>query len=131
MLLQEGGPLPGPRGVSCLILGNELCETYADKARDFVGKECPDGEKQDSRTQENYSAMWLVGFMMMGLVSGCLQPIILTQGPSCGAGNAQARDPIKEDCGRWEEIWRLLSQILPVGGGLSVPCSLAGPPITK
>ena len=78
--------------------------------------------------------MWLVGFMMMGLVSGCLQPIVLTQGPSCGAGNAQARG--SHQGGLWEVGGDMaspfdLSQILPVGGGLSVPCSLAGPPITK
>jgi len=66
-----------------------LCgERHAEKARDFIGKECLDGEEQGTRTQEKDSAMWLVGFMVMGLVSGCLWPIILTQGPSCGGGNA-------------------------------------------
>ena len=66
-------------------------ETYAEKARDFIGKECLDREDQGTRTQENDSALWFVGFMVMRLVSGCLWPIILTQGPSCGADNAQAR----------------------------------------
>ena len=38
--------------------------------------------------------------------------------------------------GLWEVVGHLvspfdLSQILPVGGGLLVPCSLAGPPVVK
>ena len=47
-------------------------ETRADKARDFIGKGHPGGEKEGEGTQENCSAMWLTvsGFMVIGLVSG-------------------------------------------------------------
>ena len=46
VVLQEGGPLPGPKLGSCLTLGNELSEeTHADKARDFIGKGHPGGEQ--------------------------------------------------------------------------------------
>ena len=47
-------------------------ETYADKARDFIGRGPPGGEQQVKGTQENCSATWLtvLGFMVMGLVSG-------------------------------------------------------------
>ena len=36
---RKGNPFRGPRASSCLALGNELSkETWADKARDFIGK---------------------------------------------------------------------------------------------
>ena len=44
-------------------------DTSADKARDFIGKGHLGGEQQAKGTQENSSAMWLAGFMVMGLVS--------------------------------------------------------------
>ena len=58
---------------SCLTLRKELSEeTYADKARDFIGRGPPGGEQQVKGTQENCSAVWLalLGFMLIGLVSG-------------------------------------------------------------
>ena len=44
----------------------------ADKARDFIVKGHPGGEKEGKGAQENRSAAWLAvsGFMLMGLVSG-------------------------------------------------------------
>ena len=74
LVLQEGGPLPGtetgllPNTRKRIVRG----DTYADKARDFIGKGHPGGEQQGKGTQENCSAVWLAvsGFMVMGLVSG-------------------------------------------------------------
>ena len=111
-----------------------MCEeTHADEARDFIGKECSDAEEQGTRTWENYSAMWLVGFMAMGLVSGFLWPIVLTQGPSVVQAMLR-QDGFRQ--GLWEMVGDVvspfdLSQVLPVGGRLSVLCSLPGPPIIK
>ena len=72
-LLQEAGPLPGPEtgllsnAWKWIVWG----DTYADKARDFIGKGHPGGEQEGKGTQENCSATWLavLGFMVMGLIS--------------------------------------------------------------
>ena len=74
VLLQERGPLPGPKTG---LLSNTWKwivwgDTSADKARDFIGKGHPGGEQEGKGTQENCSVTWLAvsGFMVMGLVSG-------------------------------------------------------------
>ena len=74
LLLQEGGPLPGPEtgllsNTRKWIVRGDTC---ADKARDFIGKGHPGGEQEGKGTQENCSAECLavLGFMVMGLVSG-------------------------------------------------------------
>ena len=73
LLLQEGGPLPGPEtgllsNTRKWIVQGDTC---ADNARDFFGKEHVGREQQGKGTQENSSATWLKvsGFMVMGLVS--------------------------------------------------------------
>ena len=73
-LLQEGGPLPGPKtgllsNTRKWIVWGDTC---ADKARDFIGKGHPGGEQEGKETQENCSVTWLamLGFTVMGLVSG-------------------------------------------------------------
>ena len=72
-MLQEGGPLPGPK--SRLLSNTQKWivqrDTCADKAKDFIGKRCPGREQRDKGTQENCSAMWLSasGFMVMELIS--------------------------------------------------------------
>ena len=44
VMLQEGGPLPGPETGLLLTLRNELSEeTHAEKARNFIGKGHPGG----------------------------------------------------------------------------------------
>ena len=72
-MLQEGGPLRGPKPG---LLSNTLklivwADTCADKARDFIGKGRPGGEQEGKGTWENNSVTWLAvsGFMVMGLVS--------------------------------------------------------------
>ena len=75
-VLQEGGPLPGPKtGLSSNTQKRTVRgDACADKARDFIGKGPPGGEQEGKGAQENCSATWLAvsGFMLMGLVSGCL-----------------------------------------------------------
>ena len=74
ILLQEGGPLPGPEtGLlsntrKWIVWGG----TCAKKARDFIGKGHPGGEQEGKGTQENCSAAWLavLGFMVMWLAPG-------------------------------------------------------------
>ena len=60
LLLQEGGPLPGPKTglLSNTRKGIVWGDTCADKARDFIGKGHPGGEQEGKGTQENCSAMW-------------------------------------------------------------------------
>ena len=74
LLLQEGGPLPGPE--TGLLSNTQKWivtwgDTCADKARDFIEKGHPGGEQEGKGIQENCSASWLtvLGFMVMGLVS--------------------------------------------------------------
>ena len=72
--------------------------------------------------------------MMVGLVSG----LSLASHPDSGfflvAHTLLSRDGFKR--GFWEVVGCVvspfdLSQTLPVGGGLLVPCSLPGPPVLK
>ena len=136
-LLQEGGPLQGPKLGSCLTVGNELSEeTHADKAKYFIGKGHPGGEQEGKGTQENCSAAWLAvsGFMVMGLVSGWLWPIILIQSLSWWSHTAQprwmlARGVLEVDGQAGSPLD--LSRTLQASGGLLVLYSLSGSPVIK
>ena len=86
-------------------------------------------------TQENCSASWLAvsGFMAMGLVSR-----LSLANHSGSESFLVVHDLFTQDgCQRggfWEVVGHVvspfdLSQTLPVGGGLLVPCSLPGPPV--
>ena len=69
VLLQEGGPLPGPESGLSSNTWKWIVwwDTRADKARAFIGKACLGGEQR-----ENHSITWPAasGFMVRGLVSG-------------------------------------------------------------
>ena len=116
-------------------------DTRADKTRDLIGKGHLGREEEGKGTQENYSASWLtvLGFVVMGLVSGFRWPIILTQGPSWWHTHRSTKmDFSKNDSGRslGHTDWHLLSpfdlsQILPVGGSLLVLRSLPRPPVVR
>ena len=110
---REGDPFQGPKLGSCLTLGNELSEeTHADKARDFIGKGHPGGEQEGKGTQENCSAVWLavLGFMVMGLVSRWLWPIILIQSLSWWHMHRSAKmDASERDSGKWTDRQGLFS----------------------
>ena len=138
VLLQEEGPFPGPETGLLSNIQKWIVQwnTCADKARDFLGKGHPGGEQQGKGTQENSSVTWLAvsGFMVMGLVSGLSLASHLTQSPSWRCTPCSAKmDAREKDSGRWSDMWCLLnlSPTLLVGGGLLVPCFLAGPPVVK
>ena len=59
-MLQEGRPLPGPETGLLSNTQNWIVwgDTCAGKARDFIGKGHPGGEKEGRGTQENCSAMF-------------------------------------------------------------------------
>ena len=112
-LLQEGGPLPGPKtgllsNTQKWIVRGDTC---ADKARDFIGKGRPGGEQEGQRTQENSSVMWLAvsGFMVMGLVSG-LSLASHSDSESFLVVHALfSQDGCqREGLGRWSDLWCLL-----------------------
>ena len=110
---RKGDPFQGPKLGSCLTLGNELSEeTHADKARDLIGKGHPGGEQEGKGTQENCSAAWLavLGFMVMGLVSRWLWPIILIQSLSWWRTHHSANmDASERDSGKWMDKQGLFS----------------------
>ena len=103
-MLQEGGPLPGPE--TGLLSNTQKWivwgDTPADKARDFIGKGHPDGEQEGKGTQENTSATRLavLGFMVMGLVSGLSLANHLTQSPSWWCTPCSTKMDAGEDSGR-------------------------------
>ena len=136
ILLQEGGPLPGPEtgllsNTQKWIVQGDTC---ACKARDFIGKGRPGGEQegQGQGTQENCSAIWLAvsGFMVTGLVSR-LSLANHSDSESFLVVHALfSRDGCQRE-GFWEvwtDRWCLLLTFwtLLVGKGLLVPCSLPG-----
>ena len=112
-LLQEGGPLPGPKtellsNTQKWIVWGDTC---ADKARYFIGKGHPGGEQQVKGTQENNPVTWLAvsGFMVMGLVSGLSlanhsdsESFLVVHACSAKMGVR------KKDSGRWSDMWGLL-----------------------
>ena len=87
-------------------------ETHADKARDFIGKGHLGGEQEGKGTQENCSDAWLavLGFMVMGLVSGWLWPIILIQSlPWWCMHHSAKMDASERDSGKWMDRQGLFS----------------------
>ena len=113
VVLQEGGPLPRPEtgllsNTQKWIVWGDTC---ADKARDFIAKGHRGGEQQGKETQENSSATWLavLGFMVMGLVSGLSLANHLTQSPSWWCTPCSAKMYAREkDSGRWSDMCNLL-----------------------
>ena len=137
--LQEKGPLPGLE--TGLLFNtrkwNVRGDTFADKARDFIGKGRLGGEQQGKGAQENWSAMWLAvsAFMVMGLVSGLSLASHSDSESFLVAPAMSSQDGCQRE-GFWEVVGHVvspfdLSRTLPVGGGLLVPCSLPGPPVIR
>ena len=124
---RKGDPFQGPKLGSCLTLGNELSEEthVLTKQEILLGK---DGEQLGKETQENSSVTWL-GFMVMALVSRLSlanhsdSESFLVVHAFFSQGGCQRE-------GFWEGVGQVvspfdLSWILPVGGGLLVPCSFS------
>ena len=138
-LLQEGGPLSGPKtgflsNTQKWIVRGDSC---AGKARDFIGKGRLGWEQQGKGTQENCSATWLTvsGFMVMGLVSGWA-----LANHSNSESFLVVHASLSQDACQQEGLWEVdrhavspfdLSQTLLVGDGLLVPYSLSGSPVIK
>ena len=73
VLLQEGGPLPGPKPGSCVTFRNELSEeTHVLIKQEILLGQGTRWRAVGKGTQENCSATWLAfsGFMVIGLVTG-------------------------------------------------------------
>ena len=77
----------------------------------------------------------VLGFTVMGLVSG-----VSLANHSDSESFLVAHTSLNQDGCQREGFWEVvrhamspfdLSQTLPVGGGLLVPCSLPGPPVVK
>ena len=128
-MLQEGGPLPGPEAglLSNTRKSTVQGDTCADKARDFIGKGHPGGDQEGKGTQENCSVAWLtiLGFMVMGLVSGSS-----LANHSNSESFLVAHASLSQDGCEREGFWEVdghtvspfdLSRTLLVGGGLLVP----------
>ena len=138
VLLQEGGPLPGPEtgllsNTRKWIVRGDTC---ADKARNFIGKGHPGGEQEGEGTQENCSAAWLavLGFMVMELVSGWFLANHSNTESFLVAHDSAKMDASKRDSGKWMDRHLSpldLSWTLSAGGGLLVPYSLSGSPVIK
>ena len=139
ILLPGGRPLPGPKtGLlsktqKWIVWGN----TSADKVRDFIGRGHPGGEQLGKGTQENSCVTWLAvsGFMVMGLVSGLSWANHSDSESFLVVYTLFSQDGCQRE-GFWEVVRHVvspfdLSQTLPIGGALLVPCSLLGPPVIK
>ena len=135
LCFRKGDPFQGLRVGSCLTLRNELStETWADKARDLIGKGSPGREQQGKRTQDNCSVTCLA-VSATGLVSGLTLANHSDTGSFVGVHILLSQDAFQRG-GFWEMVGPVaspfdLSQILLVGSGLLVPCSLLGPPVIK
>ena len=135
-VLQEGGPLPGPR--SGLLSNTQKWilrgDTHADKARNFIGKGHPGGEQEGKGTQEDCSATRLaVGFYGDGIRFQAVfsQSFWLRVLPGGTCLVKPRWMPVRRipGSGRTCGVSFYLSRTLLVGGGLLVPCSLPGPPV--
>ena len=90
---------------------------------------------ESSRVREPRTALPALAFMVMGLVSG-LSLANHSDSESFLVVHTWFSQDGCQRGGFWEVVRHVvspfeLSQPLPVGGGLLVPCSLPGPPVIK
>ena len=106
------------------------------QSKRFYWERAPGWRAVGKGIQENRSVTWLAvsGFMVMGLVSR-----LSLANHSDSESFLEVHALFSQD-GRQRGFWEVvrhvvspfdLSRILPDGGGLLVPCSLAGPPVLK
>ena len=138
-MLQEGGPLPGPEigllsNITCVL---EMNETHMLKKQDILlgkGAWAESRRVREPRRTTLSHGLQSRDFMVMGLVSG------LSLANHSDSGSFLVVHTLFSQDGCWKGFWEVvrhvvspfdLSRTLPVGGGLLVPCSLAGPPVIK
>ena len=127
LLLQERGPFPGPESgllsnIQKWIVQGDTC---ADKARDFIGKGA--GEVSSRVRKPRRIALPVLDFMVMGLVSGLS---LVNHSDSESFLVVPRWMPARSLGGHAVSPFDLFPP-LPVCAGLSVPCSLPGPPVIK
>ena len=131
--LQEGGPLLGPK--TGLLSNTRKC--ISEETHVLTKQGILLGKQEGKGAQENFSVTWLavLSFMVIGLVSRSS----LANHPDSESFLVVCTLFSQDGCQRegfWEVVRLVvspfdLSQTLLVGGGLLVPCSLAGPPVIK
>ena len=114
---RKGDPFQGPKLGSCLTLGNELSvETCVlTKWKILLGEGARVESPRVKGTQQNCCATWLtvLGFMVMGLVSGLSLANLQTQSPSwCCTSCSAEMDTSERGSGRWLDMRCLLSTFL-------------------
>ena len=124
-------PESGLLSNKCIVWG----DTWADKAKEFIGKGHQGREQQDKKTQEDCSATWLAvsGFMVIKLVSelspanhsdsGCF----LAVHHSLNQGKFQQGEFWEAGRTHGLSFWHF--PILLVGSSLLFPHSLPGLPV--
>ena len=112
MCCRKREPFQGPKVDVCLTLRSELSEEthVLTKQETLLGR---GARVESSRIREPRrtalpcgSQPWV--FMVMGLVLGCLWPVILTQNPCWWCRHCSVKMNVDKDSGRWLEIWCLL-----------------------
>ena len=120
----------GPKPGSCLTLGNELSkETHVLTKQEVLLGKGPRVENNSVREPRR------TAFMVMGFISG-LSLANHSDSVSFLVVHALFSQHGYQREGFWEVVRHVvspfdLSQTLPVGGGLLVPCSLPGLPVVK
>ena len=124
---------------SCLTLRNEISEDTQEltKQETLLGSSTQAQSSGVREPRRTCYATWLevLGFRVMGLVSGFSLANHSDSGSFLVVHPLLSQDEFQQE-GFWEVEGHVvspfdLSQILPVGGGLLVPHSLAGPPAIK
>ena len=138
LCFRKGDTFQGLKWGSCPTLRNELSkEMHVLTKQEILWEGHPGGEQEGQGTQGNCSATWLAvsGFMVMGLVSGLSLNNHSDSEYFLVVHSLFSQDGCQRE-GFWEVVGHMvspfdLSWTLPVGGGLLVPSSLAGPPVVK
>ena len=134
---RKGDPFQGLKVGSCLTLRNELSkETHVLTKQEILlgrGTQWRAEGKEPRRTglphgSQSRVLWWWDSFRVVFSQSFWLESFLVAQA-------SLSQDGCQRE-GFWEVIRHVaspfdLSQTLPVGGGLLVPCSLPGPPVVK
>ena len=132
---RKGDPFQGPKLGSCLTLGNELSkETHLLTKQEILlgkGTQVESSRGREPRGTALSHGLQSRGFTVMGLVSGLSLANHSDSESFLVVHTLFSQDGCQRE-GFWEVVGPVvspfdLSQTLPVGGGLLVPCSLPEP----